>query len=333
MGGCKVREDTQWNTSGSYIVFDLEWNQSPKGKRGENPKIPFEIIEIGAVKLNRDREITDKFHRLVRPMIYKKIHFRTKEIIGVDMKALENGDFFYQVIKEFLQWCGEDPMFCTWGAMDLTELQRNMKYYGQLNLLKGPLRYYDVQKLFSIAYEDGKSRKGLEYAIDFLQLEKTRDFHRALSDAYYTANILALIEERIATHNYSIDCYQNPQSKEEELYARFDRYSKYVSREFDSKEEAMKDKEIVSTRCAECNKNARKKTRWFSINSKNYYSVALCNRHGYLKGKIRMKKTDEGKFYVVKTVKLTDEAEAESIKIKKDDIRKKRKMRKQGGGG
>lgn len=36
-----------------YIVFDLEWNQSPEGKKGSDKKLPFEIIEIGAVKLDR----------------------------------------------------------------------------------------------------------------------------------------------------------------------------------------------------------------------------------------------------------------------------------------
>ena len=36
----------------NYIVFDLEWNQSPGGKRWSNSRLPFEIIEIGAVKLN-----------------------------------------------------------------------------------------------------------------------------------------------------------------------------------------------------------------------------------------------------------------------------------------
>ena len=36
----------------NYIVFDLEWNQSPGGKRWSNSRLPFEIIEIGAIKLN-----------------------------------------------------------------------------------------------------------------------------------------------------------------------------------------------------------------------------------------------------------------------------------------
>ena len=43
-----------------YIVFDLEWNQCPSGKSDEVAELPFEIFEIGAVKLDdnmqRDRK-------------------------------------------------------------------------------------------------------------------------------------------------------------------------------------------------------------------------------------------------------------------------------------
>ena len=31
----------------NYIIFDLEWNQSPEGKSGSDERMPFEIIEIG----------------------------------------------------------------------------------------------------------------------------------------------------------------------------------------------------------------------------------------------------------------------------------------------
>jgi len=314
-----------------YIVFDLEWNQSPFGKERENSKLPFEIIEIGAVKLNKNKEIIDEFHSIIRPMVYKKMHFRTKEIIGMDIQTLEKGGFFYKVIKDFLQWCKDDAVFSTWGSMDLVELQRNMKYYGLLELLQRPIHFFDVQKLFSIAFEDGKSRKSLEYGIDHLNIQKERDFHRALSDAYYTADILGMIDDEIINKNYSIDSYQNPKTKEEEIFTVFERYSKYISREFKNKEDAMKDREITSTKCFLCEKNARKKIRWFSINAKNYYCVAQCPRHGYLKGKARMKKTDEGNFYVVKTLKITDEAEVEMIREKHEMMKKKRRQKRKDG--
>lgn len=54
------------------------------------------------------------------------------------------------------------------------ELQRNMKFYGLLDLLPGPVTYYDVQKLYSISYDDGTHRCALEHAIDELKIEKSR---------------------------------------------------------------------------------------------------------------------------------------------------------------
>ena len=38
----------------NYVVVDFEWNQACYGKGSENRKIPFEIIEIGAVKLDEN---------------------------------------------------------------------------------------------------------------------------------------------------------------------------------------------------------------------------------------------------------------------------------------
>ena len=77
---------------------------------------------------------------------------------------------------------------------DLTELQRNMKFYNLLSLIRGPIHFYDVQKLFAIQYETMKSRRALEYAADFLHLPKDEHFHQALSDAKYTAENQAMTE-------------------------------------------------------------------------------------------------------------------------------------------
>ena len=43
-----------------YIILDLEWNQS--GIPEESVKdLTFEIVEVGAVKLNEDRVMVDEF--------------------------------------------------------------------------------------------------------------------------------------------------------------------------------------------------------------------------------------------------------------------------------
>lgn len=65
----------------NYIVFDLEWNQCPYGKDRENKRLPFEIIEFGAVKLDENRKVIDKFQQIVKPAVYHRLHYRTKEIL------------------------------------------------------------------------------------------------------------------------------------------------------------------------------------------------------------------------------------------------------------
>ena len=89
----------------------------------------------------------------------------------------------------------------------------------------------------------------------------------------------------------------------------------------------MKDREVASTRCPRCHLPAKRKIRWFVNNSKSYESVSMCQEHGFVKGKIRLRKTDEGCYYAVKTLKNVGEEKAEEIHRKRDSLRKKRKMK------
>lgn len=312
----------------NYIVFDLEWNQSPDGKRYENSRLPFEIIEIGAVKLNEKKEILDSFHRLIKPQVYNWIHDSIHEVIHVNYKDLAQGMLFPRAAEEFIEWCGPEWYFFTWGNQDVMELQRNMKYYGLLSLLPGPVTYYDVQKLYSIRYEDRKTRRALEYTIDQLGIEKSQGFHRALADAYYTAEVLKKIEDEYIIPNSSIDVYQNPKKKKEEIYISYPDYDKYISREFYTKEKMMKDREVTSTRCPICQCAAKRKIRWFMNNSKVYYSISACPEHGLVKGKIRVRKTENNRYYAVKTLKIADIEEAEEIRMKREALRRKRQLKR-----
>ena len=68
----------------NYIIFDLEWNQADR-KGEEDPKLPFEIIEIGAIKLNSSFEKIGEFSRLIRPTVYHTMHSITQDIIHISM--------------------------------------------------------------------------------------------------------------------------------------------------------------------------------------------------------------------------------------------------------
>ncbi len=299
----------------NYIVLDLEWNQSNTGKEPEVERIPFEIIEIGAIKLNDACVMIGEFSQLIKPQVYLQMHGITSRLIHLQMEELERGLPFAEVADRFLDWCGEEYTFCTWGPADLTELQRNLKYYNMTPLSDKPIPYLDVQKLFSIAYEDRKTRRSLEYAIDSLKIEKDIPFHRAFSDAYYTAEVFRRIvaDAPKVLENVSFDTFCPPKCREDEVKIQFDTYMKYISREFSSRSEAMADWEVSSSKCYLCHKNLRKKIKWFPMNARHYYCVAYCDKHGYLKGKIRMHRSEDGKVYVVKTTKLISETDAEKI--------------------
>lgn len=311
----------------NYIVLDLEWNQSNTGEEPEVKEIPFEIIDIGAIKLNGDRTMIDEFNQLVKPTVYEHMHKITSNLIHLHMKDLQKGRPFVEVITEFFEWAGKDRIFCTWGPLDLYELQRNMHYYHLEPLSDVPIRFLDVQKLFSIAYEDRKSRRSLEYAIDYLKIEKDIPFHRAFSDAYYTARILAGLDETVL-ENYSIDTYVLPKTRQDEVHVMFHDYMKYISREFPDKQKALEDREVISTKCYLCHKNIRRKIRWFSPNGKHYYSVSLCPVHGYMKSKIRIRKSENGGAFVVKTSKFISEEDCQKIIQKRDQAKEHRKIKK-----
>ena len=302
----------------NYIIFDLEWNQSSAAERIDDngQPLPFEIVEIGAVKLNESRDMISEFSELIKPQIYHEMHYITSKLIHLQMKQLEKGRPFVEVMDEFLEWCGEDCVFCTWGPLDLLELQRNMEYYQMPPLSDIPIKYLDIQKLFSIAYEDKKSRRSLEYAIDMLGIHKDIPFHRAFSDAYYTAQVFDMIEDPEVLEKVSFDTFTLPDSKEKEIYIKFSDYDKYISRTFPDKSKLMSDKDIMDVKCFKCGKILKNKMKWFTPNGKHYYTVAHCLRHGYTKSKIRIRKAEHGGTYTVKTCKNISSEDAKLIKEK-----------------
>ena len=71
-----------------YIVLDLEWNQSNTGKEDAVEKLPFEIIEIGAIKLNNERVMVSEFNELVKPQVYHEMHKITSKLIHIQMQEM-----------------------------------------------------------------------------------------------------------------------------------------------------------------------------------------------------------------------------------------------------
>ena len=310
----------------NIIVLDLEWNQHSGGKKERISNKPiFEIIEIGAVKLNEKYEIIDKFSQLIKPQIYHTMHKITADLIHIQMKELNKGKSFDEVMHDFIEWCGVDYIFATWGPLDLLELQRNITYYKMEPLSNGPIKFYDVQKLFSLGTMKEKTRKTLEFAIDYYKIEKDIPFHRAFSDAYYTAKVFQKIANPEILQFISYDTYHIPQNRKEEIKTLFPGYFKYISRGFETKSEIMEDREVSSTKCYLCHKNLKKISRWYTPNGKNYYSIANCDVHGFIKYKVRIKKSEFGMHYAIKTSKFITE---EKMKKLQEEWMKEKEVKK-----
>lgn len=313
-----------------YIVLDLEWNQSPMGKDSSADRLPFEIIEIGAVKLNSSLQIVSEFRRLIRPRVYREMHFIISEVTHMSIEELnQEGTSFMNAMKEFLEWCGTDYSLCTWGPMDLTELQRNIVYHGMEIPFGWPLLYYDVQKIYALVKGQGQ-RESLDRAVEELGLAEERPFHRALDDAYYTGRVMGAMDFYSMVEYVSVDYYRVPETEEEEIYLEFPSYAKYVSRQFEYREQVMEERRMTDMVCYKCRRMLRKKIRWFSANQKFYFCLAICPEHGLFKGKIRIKKTEDGQVYAVKTVKQVDEEGARAVEIKREETKKKRSERSKG---
>lgn len=313
----------------NYIVMDLEWNQSYNGHMGEHPRMPFEIIEIGAVKVDKNLNIIDEYSSLIKPKIYKKLHAKIRTILNYDEEDLNKGRSFKDVCTEFLNWCGDDYMFCTWGPMDLTELQINMDFY-YMSKLQRPLKFINLQSIYASIYStDGgtQSMSKLEKAVSDMHIPETEPFHTALNDARYTALVMKEMKVRNLNNLYSYDLYITPKNINEEIEEYHNHQYEYISRVFTSKQKALDDEKVTQIRCHKCNKKVKTYINWFANSPSSYVCVGKCWMHGFFCGKIKFKPINDN-YFIQKTIKAIDRQGIEAIQKKQEDIREKRKEKR-----
>lgn len=189
----------------NYIVLDLEFNQGFDFEKNKSvnliPSCRFEIIQIGAVKLDKNLNIIDKFNEYIRPNLYKDIHPYVEKITGLTKEFLNDKPFFQQVEPKFKKFIGneEECIFCVWGKSDLRALYRNLSYY---NYIKKDLilKYIDLQDKATKYLKFSKGGLiGLKSAIEMFGLPIQEDFHDALNDAIYTAEIFKILKSEKMT--------------------------------------------------------------------------------------------------------------------------------------
>lgn len=314
-----------------YIVFDLEWNQSLEEDEAYDRELPFEIIEIGAVKLGPDMELKGMFSQTVQPQVYKKLHFITRELLHIEQEDLEKGGAFADVFEDFMKFCGEDFVFCTWGDADVFELLNNAKYFNVKSPFCKPVKYYDLQKLYSRQNHLGKTRLRLQAVAEAQNIRIDEGFHRAFNDAKYTAEVMRRMDMEKLKNDFSVDTFYVPNCREDEVLIQGDGYTKLVTRTFRDRSEMMEDPVVSAVRCPRCGRNCKRLIPWFLGTGKSYHVLGKCIRHGLVAGKIKTKHGPQDTLFAIKKIKAATEEDALVIKQKKalrvEQQRKKRHHR------
>lgn len=184
-----------------YIVFDMEWNQTmgPCRVLADGRHLTGEIIEIGAVRLSEDFGVEDVFKAVIKPVFYKKMHKKVKELTGIDSAALRGGESFPEAYGRFLAFCGDDFATVTWGECDVPILKENISAHA---LGRWVYRNYNLQRIYDGSIAHSQKNTALDAAAQALGIVSEAPFHDALNDALATAEICRKIDMAGAVRDY-----------------------------------------------------------------------------------------------------------------------------------
>ena len=168
------------NKNVGYVVFDLETT-------GLSP-FKDEIIEIGAVKVDKDGKIIETFTTLVKPT--QPVSEFIQNLTGISNEMLADAPSIYTVLPRFADFAGESILVGHNVTFDIAFVQQKAKIYNDIRLLNP---YVDTLSLTRKVYPNLKSYK-LQDLIKEFDL-KTYAAHRALADVVATQQLFELLKK------------------------------------------------------------------------------------------------------------------------------------------
>jgi len=262
--------------------MDLEWNQPvsfhSSAYKEIGDQLLFEIIQIGAVKLNKRFKIIDEINVLISPTYYKRLHPYVRRMTQFKQQDLEDAPPFTDGMAKFLKFCGDDSVLLTWGADDVSVLQQNADCFS----LGGTLpKTYNIQRYFAEVFQLGNSQKSLKSAMDQLEIaeEADRAFHYALHDAYYTAQVFRKLPEPAKVLSFE----QQPRKLSRAPSRRNFRITHTVA----SVAAGLQHKDVVRPSCPTCKQPAALMTELVPQAPGRYIALCKCKQHGPLLVKVR----------------------------------------------
>ena len=176
----------------NYIIFDLELNS-----KIFKSKLPNEIIEIGAVKVDDKLKQIGEFQAFVKPKIFRKLFPIVKRKTKINQKDIDDAESFKIVLDDFKDWIGgHEYILCSWGHDDFHHMKENCLF--NRRSAKWINNHIDIQKHFSSLYGFASgTRSSLANALELLEITVDEDLHRADVDAKYTSEIFVRIFDKL----------------------------------------------------------------------------------------------------------------------------------------
>ena len=281
----------------NYIVVDLEWNQAMSSKSSVFNKLPIklrgEIIEIGAVKLDENMQPAEEFTIDVKPVYFKRMHYKVKKLTGFDKERLAKGYSFRDAFEKFREWCGEDVTFLTWGCDDRGIMEQNIIIHDlDWDWIAD---WINLQLIYNMQTDGDKNQKSLATAMEHFNIEQTRVAHDALGDAYNTALVctkldiaqgLAQYEDAsrmlsLHTHKQQSGENKGPEPLEHLVFPG------YIS-----KSEAFADSELINLPCPNCSKELSCQ-RWINQGDQRYMNIYSCPDCGSYLLRLKFRKHED----------------------------------------
>lgn len=293
----------------NYVIMDLEWNQPLSHQsfayRQVGDRLMFELLQIGAVKLDGARRMRGSFSQLIAPSRYKKVHPRVSRITGIRQGDLIGAPGFVSAMRRFIDWCGEDCVLLTWGGDDINVLKQNLDFFGVKDAMP-PV--YDLQKHYVTWAGEDAHRKGLQSAMRHCGIRAVadHDFHNAVSDAYYTAQVF--------------QCAPNPEGVSQfvqearPLVPRIKKHEDSLSFAVRSVETGLRSRHAMRPACPVCGKSARVPEGYVPLRE-SYVALADCPEHGLIMSELAFERA--GNHWQMKRhCKLSDEQSPAYVKTK-----------------
>ena len=190
----------------TLIIFDLEatcWEEGYKLGRDDS-----EIIEIGAVKVNRETgDVIDTFQSFIRPHFHPMLSDYCMNLTSIKQEDVYNAELLEVILPQFNDWIGDyNDYIMSWGHYDKNIIMKECKLKNfDMGTLRSKLnnKHLNMKNQFSHVYNI--KHCGVSKALKFLNLKFDGTQHRGIDDAKNMAIIYKTVKDKFFEKIYDHD--------------------------------------------------------------------------------------------------------------------------------